>query len=277
MIRIKCTDPDGKETFYLLPESAKDVTCGKVIEFQKTIDSKKPETLQAFTELETEKEKDEYFNALDPNLFNTEWIGHYCRELHFWGGFSPTHLGLIPVVATDEGGADLFTLRSIVMKALTISKPDKLKHFELNGHTYHLPAAPINMIDPTQKDYMRGATLGQFATANELYRTFTSMQGGECIGLLHQIALLCLREGEHLPIIPDEQAKWITARVEELKALDFHTAMSVGFFLALRIAQSRAAFQYSIQKAANQKQGKSMATTLQSEASQNVGFLQVLR
>lgn len=275
MIRVKCTDPDGKETLYLLPETAKDVTCEKVIAFQKTIDSKKPATLQAFTELPTEKEKDEYFQNLEPDVFNTEWIGHYCRELHFWGGFSPVHLGQIPVDAED--GADIFTLRKIIMKALTVDKPEKMTSFQLNGHNYTLPSAPINMIDPTQKDYMRGVTLGQFATANELYRTFTMMQGGECIGLLHQIALLCLRDGEQLPIAPDEQATWITARVEELKALDFHTAMSVGFFLALRIAQSRTAFQYSMEKAKQQGQGKSMVTILQSEASQNLGFLSILR
>jgi hypothetical protein len=148
----------------------------------------------------------------------------------FWCKIPADVIGHVPVQSED--GNDLGGLRAILSKAFQPEGVELDGKFKYKGSTFLLPPSPVNLIDPTRVDYLRGATLGEFATATELYKAYTSMLDGSCLALLNVIAVLCRKKGEQLPSLPDEQNDFIQERVEYFKDLDFNTAMNVGFFLS---------------------------------------------
>jgi hypothetical protein len=263
MIIFSIIGDDGSKVQYKLPSNATEIPCSKVIKFQQTIETKKPESLAEYEALATKEDKDLFLSELDPNEMNTNWASYYLRELQFWGNISLQDLGKIPMVADDDG-ADMFILRGILQKALSNIKYESVQDFKYKGDTYYFPESPPNLVDPKETDYMRGCSLGQFATAHELYRAYTGMQAGSCEALLNVIAVLCLKRGEELPVMADEQADFIKARVDHLRELDFQTAMNVGFFLTAQLVAYQNVSRFS-RAAKAQKRAKSMVTILQSE------------
>lgn len=215
---------------YQIPERADEITCRQVIEFQQKIESKKPETLGEYEKVKEQDARNEYIKGLEEGEVSRKWTSFYMRELMFWCGIPADVIGHIPV--TDPNGNDLAGLRAILSSAFIPEAQEINGKFKYKGVEYFLPPAPVNLIDPTRTDYLRGATLGEFATATELYRAYSSMLNGSCLALLNVIAVLCRKKGEKLPSLPDEQNDWIQDRIEHFKDLDFNTAMNVGFFLS---------------------------------------------
>jgi hypothetical protein len=228
MLVFKLTNGE-KEFRYKIPENAHEITCGQVVDFQQKIETKKPESLKKYEALESD-DRAGYLAELPEGEIERKWTSFYMRELMFWCKIPADIIGHVPVKSDD--GNDLGGLRAILSQAFIPSGVDLKGQFKYKGDTYYLPPAPVNLIDPNRVDYLRGATLGEFATATELYKAYTSMLSGSCLALLNVIAVLCRKKGEQLPSLPDEQNEFIQKRVEHFKGLDFNTAMNVGFFLS---------------------------------------------
>jgi hypothetical protein len=249
---------NGEKSFkYKIPETSAEVTCGQIVDFQEKIETKKPETLSEFEKTDTDDRAD-YISGLEEGEISRKWVSYYMRELMFWCGIPADVIGFIPVQSED--GNDLHGLRAILTKAFKPEGMDMDGKFDYKGHTFYLPPAPVNLIDPTRTDYLRGATLGEFATATELYKAYTSMLDGSCLALLNVIAVLCRKKGEKLPSLPDEQNDWIRERIEFFKGLDFQTAMNVGFFLSCPQVKSVKRSVFSRLVGSLRKRRKSMVT-----------------
>lgn len=237
---------DHKKYIYRLPQKASEVTVERFIEFQKTVESKKPETLLKYESLEGESERNEYLSKLDDDEVNVAWVSYYMREIAFWCNMNMEHAAQLPVNIQGEplpGEVDLFGLRAMLHQAFMI--PDELEEeiesFKHNGKTYYLPEMSPALIGDGE-DYMRKTTIGEFATASELRRVFNMQHEGSIEGLLYLLAVLCKKKNEKFPVMPDEQTQYIRDRVNELKDIDLQTALKVGFFLTMRRLPSKAVF-----------------------------------
>jgi hypothetical protein len=248
---------DGKTEYrYKMPQNAREITCRQIIDFQDKVESKKPETLKDYEATE-ESERAAFIADIESGEIEKRWTGFYMRELMYWCNIPSNVIGHVPVKRDD--GNDLAGLRAILSNAFKV-EPETLSGFKYKGERFFLPAAPVNLIDPNTTDFLRGATLGEFATATELYRAYSSMLDGSCLALLNVIAVLCRKKNEVLPSLPDEQSDWIQERIEHLKDLDFNTAMNVGFFLTVpqHISKKHSAFSKLV--ASLQQRAKSTVT-----------------
>lgn len=232
---------NGEDRFiYKYPESPSEITLGKVIDYEQQITPKKPESLQKLEELTDEEEREEYLSGLDPVTLERDTISFYMREVGFFTGMKEEHLRLIPT--RDPEGFDIFSLRNLIRSAFIGQKAELINSFRFLGSTYLLPDSPPNLFNQQELDFMRGAKIGEYCTASELYRAAQMMKKGSAEGLLFIIATLCRKKGESLPIYPDEQTKFIRERAELFKNLDYQTALNVGFFLTKRDENSPSVF-----------------------------------
>lgn len=229
MIHFELTN--GEKTYlYSYPETAAELTIGKIIDYEQHIKLKRPDILTKLDEIEEEDKRQEYLDSVDSAEMERALLSLYMREIQFFTGMNLEHLRLIPV--KDADGIDVFSLRNLIRRAFTDAKAAEITSFKFLGKTYYLPAAPPNLFNPDEKDYMRGSKIGEYATASELLRSYHLMKKGETAGLLNVIAVLCRKKGEELPVYPDEQTAFIRDRVELFRGLDYQTALNVGFFLS---------------------------------------------
>lgn len=229
MIGFNLTD-DNKSFYYAYPETAKEHTLRSLIDYEQKIEANKPEILRKFEEIEEEEDRKAYLDLLGPKELERATISYYMREIQFFTNMRLEHLPLLPV--NNKEGIDIFGLRNLIRRSFLETKAEEISSFRFKGVTYYLPPSPPNLFDPSKKDYMRGAKIGEYSTASELLRAYRLMEKGSIEGLLNVIAVLCRRKGEELPVYPDEQTKFIKERAELFKDLDYQTALNVGFFLS---------------------------------------------
>jgi len=228
MIAFEITNGD-KKYLYKYPERASEISLDKLIKYEQEVEAKKPEILKKLEELESEEDRKEYLDSIDPEELERSTISYYLREVQFFTGMKIEHLNLIPV--KDPEGYDIFSLRNLIRRPLSEARAEVITSFRFMGTEYLLPASPPNLFDPDSLDYMRGSTIGEYCTASELMRSLKKMKKGSIEGLLHIIAVLCRKKGETLPVYPDEQTNFIQERALLFRGLDYQTALNVGFFL----------------------------------------------
>ena len=223
----------GSTTYTLrIPDKASEYTLDKLIQYEQKIEANKPEVLKKLEEIEEEEDRKDYLDSIGIEELESKTLSYYLREIHFFTEMSTNLLSSIPVKSKDN--YDVFSLRDLIRKPIIITKPEEISSFMYLGKEYFLPPAPPNLFDSSQKDYMRGSKIGEYATASELLRSLKKMNRGSIEGLLNVIAVICRRKNEEFPVYPDEQTKFIQDRIKLFRGLDYQTALNVGFFLTKR-------------------------------------------
>ena len=220
---------NGKESFeYKLPEKASEFTLDKLIRYEETVVSKKPDSMKKLEAMIEESDRSDYLNSLNQDEEN-KWLTYYLKEVQFFTDMSLEHLQLIPM--RSEDGFDIIDLKNCIDRALLNRENRMIESFDIGPDRFFLPTAPANIFDATKKDFMRDSTVGEYSTALELKKAFEMIEEKRTLGLCHFMAVLCKKKDEKFPVFPSEQTDFIKERAELFRQLDYDTAMNVSFFL----------------------------------------------
>lgn len=202
---------NGLSLSITVPESLKEVTVKKYIEFNDSILSNIPQSFVDYQNAADEKRIDVIKKYEAEASVQTQWIKYLRSAVAFWSGTPEENLNALPL-------EHFYAIYTHIEKAL-ISQPLEadISEFTLKGSTYYVADVEL-----------KKETLGAFIEALQYEHYHRQLSNTSLHHLPYLLGIICRKKDEKYMEGLEEQRK---ALFEEL---DMFTAWQVAFFFARR-------------------------------------------
>lgn len=162
-----------------LPESLKDITLKKYIEFLQFIIPTKPKILQRLDASENEKEFNDILAEIDEQITAREIHPYYLRVLEYWSGLKYSDLEDINVYNLNW----CFNYLSKLFN--NMPEPEYSNIIEVNGELWYLP-----------ERYMSNSTVIEYAESAQFQQNMKDLAGGDWQAMAKIMCVLVRKKDE---------------------------------------------------------------------------------
>jgi hypothetical protein len=196
---------------YQYPETAKDFSLQKWVDYLKEIKPLQPEYLQEIYSAETVEEKIRLFDEMPVAVRVGEFHPFICNEVAFWSGVNYSLLRKCNISTVE-------TIWSNIQMAMVV-EPEEFIGFEVDDETYYLP-----------EKFMTDSTIEDYAESCAYEEAMNKVEQGEFEALPYVLAVLARKKKEGKKEGFDDYSIDLRAKLFRKKT-SLHTLMQSAFFL----------------------------------------------
>lgn len=196
---------------YQYPETAKDFSLQKWVDYLNNIKPLQPAYLQEIYSAETVEEKIRLFDEMPVAVRVGEFHPFICNEVAFWSGVNYSLLRKCNISTVE-------TIWSNIQMAMVV-EPEEFIGFEVDNEMYYLP-----------EKFMTDSTIEDYAESCAYEEAMTKVEQGEFEALPYVLAVLARKKIQGKKEGFDDYSIDLRAKLFKKKT-SLHTLMQCAFFL----------------------------------------------
>jgi len=196
---------------YQYPETAKDFSLQKWVDYLNNIKPLQPAYLQEIYSAETVEEKIRLFDEMPVAVRVGEFHPFICNEVAFWSGVNYSLLRKCNISTVE-------TIWANIQMAMVV-EPEEFIGFEVDNEMYYLP-----------EKFMTDSTIEDYAESCAYEEAMTKVEQGEFEALPYVLAVLARKKIQGKKEGFDDYSIDLRAKLFKKKT-SLHTLMQCAFFL----------------------------------------------